>query len=58
MHRIQSFRGICFRWRNAEGDLKDKHSGNFILIMDLKLMTLNAEDNNVKKRIKSADAKP
>jgi hypothetical protein len=27
---------ICFRWRNAEGGLKDKQMGDFILIMGLK----------------------
>jgi hypothetical protein len=26
---------ICIRWRNAEGGLKDKQMGDFILIMDL-----------------------
>ncbi len=27
---------ICVLWRNAEGDLKDKQMGDFILIMGLK----------------------
>jgi hypothetical protein len=27
---------ICIRWRNAEGGLKDKQMGEFILIMGLK----------------------
>jgi hypothetical protein len=44
MRRILSHRqgtpteaiGICFRWRNAEGGLKDKQLGDFILIMGLR----------------------
>jgi len=27
--------GICILWRNAEGGLKDKQMGDFILIMGL-----------------------
>jgi hypothetical protein len=29
--------GICIRWRNAEGSLKDKQMGDFILTMGLTL---------------------
>ena len=29
--------GICILWRNAEGGLKDKQMGDFILIMGLSL---------------------
>ncbi len=34
-HANGSIFEICIRWRNAEGGLKDKHMGDFILIMGL-----------------------
>ncbi len=34
-HANGSIFEICVHWRNAEGGLKDKHMGNFILAMGL-----------------------
>ncbi len=35
-HANGSIFDICVRWRNAEGGLKDKQMGDFILTMGLK----------------------
>jgi len=34
----EAYCGICIRWRNAEGGLKDKQMGDFILTMGLKML--------------------
>ncbi len=31
---METYWGICIRWPNAEGGVKDKQMGDFILTMD------------------------